>query len=879
MTNAPKTNTIALKLRIGAYCIAGFLFLALVLPFLVDFSSFKPQIQAVIADSLNAKVDFESARLQLIPSIGVKVKGVVVENTDPIFNGTKLFSVDSLVVNAQLFALLTGKVVGRVQIDAPEFIMAKSGLKNNITALMKPSPVGAKATDSSDKGAQVDSQGHAKVEAASESGTKPVPAVDPKADVEAMAKTMATVKEKLLIEGVYINGANITIRDLANTETKESKEPVRVRDLNVAITNIGLDRDIQIKIDTKVDINEAGTTVKGPISIEKTVHVTMGGSGLEKATFVGKLSYDELLINFREVFVKNPGIPLNVAFSGVFMPNDFNLESLVFNIHNLKVDAKAHVLNFADPNLTADVKVANENLASLGDLLPKHKDMLLNGNLHLDAGLHGAISSLGTLEANVNFDTKLAGTDLDIHLTTKGVFPFKGALAVNSKRIDIDSLVGPFQKNSGAKAGDSPTSGDAKGGEGSSATAETGSSATTSTSAPTAVPADPNAGKPATDFALTAEQKKLIQGTDAEIRVNLKEIIYSSLKLTNVKVDLDQKNLVGALKEFNIDGFGGKISASGKVDLAPAPISFDGAFKMTEIHPELVMLVVKPANKDLLVGRMNLDLDVSGKGTTVPTLNKTLNGKGSFRFLDGELHTKSIGSAMGEEFDKFLSTLSAGGAGQAIFDAAEKLLNSPIAKAAGKNPPDIAKMKEQYQSSGKMKLTDKSSANKSLKDVNGKIEIKDGKIYVVSATTNTSGTIDFNSFFDLEMKLGGTSIFTASAATKERLKSQSKYADLLFDDKNNLVVAMTLGGTVMDPKVTIGSDAMRESFTSKAKVLIEKEVKVAAENYIKSLMGGGAQKAEVAKKVEEGKAKAAEQVKSPENQKKAKDALKGLFGK
>jgi AsmA protein len=865
MQKTTASTSIVQKLRAAALVLASLLVLALIVPFLVDFSSFKPQIQSIIAENLNAKVDFESARLQLIPTIGIKVKGVVVENTDPVFKGTKLFAVESLLVDAQLFPLITGKVVGRVQIDAPEFTMAKSGLKNNVTALIKVTPK-EPVTDSAAK-----STGKSKDDSSAESKSEPktIEASTPKQDAEAMAKTMATIKEKLLIEGIYINRANITIRDI---ETKESKEPVRVRDLNIAVTNIGLDRDIKIEIDTKIDVNEAGANVKGPISINNTVHVTMGGKGLEKATFGGKLSYDDLLIDYQDVFVKNAGIPLNVTFSGTFIPGDFILENLEFNLHNLKLEAKAHVVNFADPRLTADVKIANENLASLGDLLPKHKDLLVNGQLHLSAGANGLISSLGTLETKLDFDTKLAGTDLAVQLQTTGVLPFKGKLAVNSKRIDVDSLLGPFRSKP-----DGAPKADEKGAAEPAAIVEGTSPARTSpATTPTASSA---ATPPAKDFVLSDDQRKLIQGTDAEIRVDLKEIIYSKTKLTNFKIDLDQKNLVGSLKQFNIDGFGGKIGASGRVDLEASPVSFDGAFKLVEIHPEQVMVVAKPANKDLLVGRMNLDLTVKGKGSTVPTLNKTLNGHGTFRFLDGELHTKSIGAAMGEEFDKFLTTLSVSGAGQTFFDAAEKLLNSPLAKSLGKNPPDLAKMKEQYQSTGKMKLADKSTANRSLKDVNGTIEVKDGKIYIVSSTTDSAGTMDFKSFVDLEMRLGGTSIFTASAATKEKLKSQSKYADLIFDDKNNLVVAMTLGGTVMDPKVTIGSDALRASFTSKAKILIEKEVKDAAETYLKSLMGGGAQKAAADKKVEEAKAKATEQVKNPENQKKAKDALKGLFGK
>ena len=824
---APKSMSTVRKLAITSSVLLFLLLILLILPFLIDFSNFKPQIQSVVSQVVNAKVDFESARLQILPSVGIKVKGVVIENNDDVFKGTKLFAVDSLIIEAKLLPLFSGKVLGNVRILAPEFTMVKKGIKNNITSLIK-LPVA--------------------------NGT-PEPAKQPetKDDTAKMAETMKKVQANLLIEGIYIDGANITIRDV---DQKESKEPVRVQDMNVAITNIGLDRDILIRANTNVDINEAGAKVKGLIIVDKTIHVNMGGSGLEQVTFKGKLSYDDLNINYRNAFVKNAGIPMNLTFNGSFRPGDLKLDDLAFNLHNLKLEAKAHIVNFADPNLKATIKVENENLASLGDLLPKHKDMLLNGQMHLNAIANGRMSDLGTLQAHIDFDTKLAGTDVDLKLETTGILPFKGRLDVNSQRIDLDSLLGPFLK----KSTDAPTTN-----EGTQDVAKD-----TQKQAPEA---------PLKDFTLTDDQKKIILGTDAEIHFGLKEIIYSTLKLTNFKVALDQKNFIGTLKQFNIDGFGGKIAASGRVDLEPNPIPFEGTFKLTEIHPEQVMLVLKPEHKDLLVGRMNVDLSARGKGTTIPTLNKTLNGQGTFRFLDGELHTKSIAATMGDELDKFMTSLSISGAGQSIFDAAEKLLNSPIAKMAGKNPPDLSTLKKQYQNFGKVKFTDKTTASRSLKDVGGHIEIRDGKIYILSAISDNLGLMEFKSYIDLEMKLGGTSVFTASETTKTKLLSQSQYAGLIFDDKNNLIVPMTLGGTVTDPKVTLGSEEMKATFSKKAQALVEKEVKKAAEEYIKRLLGENGKNSSPNKKLEDAKAKAKEAVNNSENQKKAKEALKGLFGK
>jgi hypothetical protein len=59
----------------------------------------------------------------------------------------------------------------------------------------------------------------------------------------------------------------------------------------------------------------------------------------------------------------------------------------------------------------------------------------------------------------------------------------------------------------------------------------------------------------------------------------------------------------------------------------------------------------------------------------------------------------------------------------------------------------------------------------------------------------------------------------------------------------------------------------------------EKEAKKAAEDFLKKLTGVDSQKAEANKKAEELKAKAKEAAQNPENQKKAKDLIKGLFSK
>ncbi|MCX6124258.1 MAG: AsmA family protein, partial [Proteobacteria bacterium] len=707
MANTGKSRFRTWSIIVGT----GFLLLlfALLVPFIVDLSSFKPQIQELVEANLRAKVDFTSARLHLLPTIGVRLEKVSVENTDPEFNNTKLFAVDTLTVQVSVIALFTGRIVGNILIKAPEFTLARKGLKNNLAALSKP------ANKSPSEPAP------------REATTAPPPSPTPqptsselKSQVTSQAQTMATIKEKVLIETISIEGANVTIRDIgsaaAGTPAVATKDPVRLQDLNVKITNIGLDRDIAIAIDTKLDINEAGAVIKGPIKMNETLRVTMGGKGLEKATFSGKLSYDDLLIEFRDAFKKAPDIPLNIAFNGIFVPDDFTLQDLTLNFHNLKLESAAHVVDFKDPLLSATIKIANENLASLGDVLPKHREMLLNGQLHLDAGVEGKFSLLDTLAIRVLFDTKLTGTDLNVKLATTGVLPFKGKLDIKSQRIDLDGLLKPFLKPEGSSHDESAKA------EISAAKGQNPTSQSANETRPTVGSAGPPP-TPKKDFELSPELKALLAGTDGEIRVDLREVVFQN-------------------------------SAKGRGNLNDTPISFDGDFKMTDIHPEQVMLVIKPEHKDLLIGRMNLDLAVKGKGTTVPTLNKTLNGTGAFKFSEGQMNTPSLAAKIQEQFDKYVESLSVTGAGESIISLAKKLLDNPVAKAMGKTPPDIDKLKDQYRTLGSVKLGSKASASKDLKDVSGKIEIKEGKIYVSTVKTDSSGTMDVRSFVDLEMKLG-----------------------------------------------------------------------------------------------------------------------------
>ena len=824
--------------------VGGLVFLlviALIIPFLVDFNKFKPQIQDAVSSNLNATLDFDSARLQVFPSLGVKITGVKITNTDPDFNGTKLFSVGEILFQTELMPLFSKKFKGEVLIDKPEFVMARKGLKNNLASLAKPSDAPKKPED---------------------------PAAPSKPSTpEEQAALMTMIKENVLMKSVAIKNASLRIQNL---NADAAVEPVRVDDFNLLISNIGLDRDIETLITTAAKVSEAGAKVAGPIKISMKNRIKMGGTGLELATFDGKLDFDGLSINAMDAFVKAPGVALNVAFKGEATTNSLKLEAMTFNLHNLAVAADATIADFKSLATVAKVSVKNDDLAKLGDVLPQHKKLLVNASMNLDANVDGPLAEFKKVKAGVDFSTKLAGSDFATKVRLNSLEPMNASIAANSARLDLGAILKPFLPPPTDKPADPAPA-----------------------PSPSAEPETPEK-----EFELSADQKALLKGADLAIDVGLKEIIFDKLVIRNFVIKSRQKELVAMLQEFGMDIFGGNMKVTGMVNLGTAPVSYENTFVLTEIHPEELIVIIKPEHKELLKGKMNINLAATGKGSTKTSITKNLNGKGDFAIKEGELNTPSVAGEMQKEFDKFVGGLSVASAGEGAFKEAEKILGNPLLKkipGASAEGFDLNKYKQGYSGLSKVSIADKASVNKSMKDVKGQIEIKDGRIYITSKKPSPSGNFDFLGSVGLDMTLGGKGVFATSDATKNKMVSQSKYAALMFDQNKNLNINMNLGGTVMDPKVSLDLTTIKNNFQANAKALVEKEVKEGADQYVNKFLKGqkDAVAAELRKKQEELKAKAnaekqrleAEAKKKAEEEAKkkgtaaAKDKLKGLIKK
>ena len=855
---------------------------AIVLPFVIDLNKFKPQIQNAVSDKVNAKVEFESARLTILTGLGVKLKKVSIENTDSEFSGTRLFYVDDLYFHVELWPLLKKKVIGYIEINRPEILVARRGLKNNIAVLPKPAAEGS--------GSNGSSSGGANTAPPSQKAPPKTPADEPKTaeQIQKQKDTIEDLKKNVVLKTLEIKNASVTIKDF---QTTGAVEPLKISDLNILVNNIGVDRDIHVSITTETAVNEPGVRVSGPIEVLLTTQVNLEGTQFKKATFKGKFDLDKLNINARDAFVKSSSIPLNLSFDGSATPNTVEIDKANLRLHSVDVDAKVSVSDLKTLQTLAQVGVNSKDLQKLGDLLPQHKNLLLNASLDLNASVSGPLSKPMSVKSKLDLKTILSGSDLALNWQSERMEPIVANVLVKSQRLDVGALVKPFlpppgEKDASVQSKDAPAPGKAQ----SPGAAPNSNSQAGTAQVPNAANSGNATGSAAKEFELTPEQKKLLENSNITIKANMGEILYDKVKIENLVLDGALQGLSANLRQFSLNIFGGNMNADGMVNLSSAPLPFRTHVSLNKIRAEQLVAFIKPEQKQVLEGGVSLDLKLDGRGTTLPTLSKTLNGMGRFVFADGELHTQSVAKLAQQKFDGFVGGLSIVAAADTVFANAQKILDNPLVKQMGAAKGfDLAKYKQQYDTVRNVKISDKAADDRTLKNVNGTLEIKQGRIYITSQKSGSDGSIALNSSVGLDLTLGGDAVFTASETTKQKMLAQSKYANLLFEDGNALSLRMLLGGTVSEPAVNIDFAPIEARFKKNAQALVDKEIRKQTDDLLKGKMDAALE--QLKNKQKELEAKSQEELKKLENDtktkakaeadkflKKNKDKLKGIFG-
>ncbi|KAB8031750.1 AsmA family protein [Fluviispira multicolorata] len=712
---------------ISSFFLVIFLIL-IALPFMIDFNKFKPQIQNAVEQRLNAKVNFSSARLTIFSGLGVNLQNVTLDNTDENFFNTQLLRVKDVKFKIDLLPLLQGKIIGEIAIKNPEITVVKNGNKTNLSNLIK-----RNSNNSSS-----DLSAYAAENTSSE-----------------INSNLSSLSKRVVVKTLSIHNATFVFSSASGAYDREI---AKVKDLNVLVSNIGLDRDTKIEIFSDIDINSQEYSVKGPISLKIIANTEMSSNEWKSTIFSGLLSLDKLDINFRDAFVKNGKTSFNLNFGGIAKPQNIMIEDFKFLLHTLNGRATISLDNFQKLNSDIKIFLNSSDLSDMGIVFPQHKKMLLNASVDMITKVFGSLSQPNQLNLNIDLSSKLADSDLTLALATDSIKPLNGLLRVQSKNLKLGDIVKPFL----VKTPPLPTK-----------------KIEEKEKKPVAI-----SSVDSEEFSLSENEKRLLADSDFSTEINIGNLSYDDLIFNNFSFMARIKHYSLAISKLNMNAFSGSLSSILKSDLGASPINFSGNIALNKVRIEEIAHFVKAdLVKSPLDGITDINMLFNGTGTTRPNLSKTLNAKGSFFFYNGFLNTKSLLALAGEQFNNFISNTSFG---------ALKVDSSTLKK---------------------LSLSEDETSKKNLNNVKGDFEVKDGKLLVRNSIDGDDGLLKLNGDVGLDETLRGTAIFTASKKTKEKLLQQSKYAKYFLDESGNFVLNMTLGGTVLNPEVFLDTALLQARFT------------------------------------------------------------------
>jgi hypothetical protein len=826
----PSSSSKKIWILVPVATAALLLFAAIILPFLIDLEKFKPQIQSAVSGAVNADLNFQSIRLHAIPKLGVTIKNAEIKNTDSAFNGTTLFKTDELFLATEFWSLLKGKMEGELRVVNPAIEVALKDGSNNLAALAR-TPAGETSP----------------AEPAAPATTTPV-ATAPS------AATVSAIRDRVLIKSVTISGASATVKS-------NGRQLAKVSDLDVAIRNIGLDRDIDISLSTDLKAREAGAVAGGSISAKLTTRIESAADALFKQIdFTGKLDLTGLALNFRDALVKKPGQVISMHIKGMASTSNLRVDEMGFDILNIHGSGNLAVNDFKSLKTLFTMNISSPDVSSLGALLPQHEKMLQKASLKLDTKVDGPLADLSAVHAGLSVDSKLTGSDFALNATATSILPAKAAIKVTSEKIDLGALLKPFMPKETVASGKAPAA-----------------EVPTGTAAPAAE--SPAPAMPEQDLALSEELKATLKPHVIDVDVNLREIVWDRLAIDGLIVKAGFKDLQLALEKFAMQALGGSISADGRLNLATAPVEFKGSFKMDGVSATDAIDVIAPAQKDALAGKLSVALAADARGTTRQTLARSLNAKGSYSISDIKLSGGSLRPLVAESFAGYVSGLTSGKSAEKAFKGIQKFLDSPLGKKLPPDKkPDVEALKKKVEGVKVIRIPDKYAGEKKLASSAGQIEIREGKLRITSDSSSDLGRFKLDAITTVEGDLNGTIGLTLSESETQGLVKQSEYAALLLDKNKTLTLPFKLGGNVLKPKLAIQSGPLTSNFEENATARLEQEAKKALDDAAKQATKEALSKAGVDQaKIDELNKKTEESRKKLESQ--AKDKLKGLFKK
>jgi uncharacterized protein involved in outer membrane biogenesis len=260
-----------------------------VLPFLVDLSRVKIPIQAEVSRHLNVTLEFSSARLTIVPSLGIRLSDVVITNSTGPFAGTKLLTVRKASFQADLESLKRGLLTGDFEVSHPELLIVSQGNENNIQNLFRTKSGNAHPNGS------------------------PSPKTGTTAETPwSLDALVATLHLRELV----LHEATIAL------QARGAATQSRISNLEIVLREPTVNSDFQVELSTDADIRERHLEAQGGFLFKGTVRLNADGSNISALSTNGTIDASNtrfLILNRLEKPEHQPcqlGIKTETRFPG-----------------------------------------------------------------------------------------------------------------------------------------------------------------------------------------------------------------------------------------------------------------------------------------------------------------------------------------------------------------------------------------------------------------------------------------------------------------------------------------------------------------------------------------------------------------------------------
>ncbi|GIU14270.1 AsmA family protein [Shewanella sp. MBTL60-007] len=238
---------------------------------------------------------------------------------------------------------------------------------------------------------------------------------------------------------------------------------------------------------------------------------------------------------------------------------------------------------------------------------------------------------------------------------------------------------------------------------------------------------------------------RAMKSVNLDVDVSVKSVKVANLKTQNWVMKLQMKNGIADVKQLSADLYGGKVSATAKLDGREKVAKYQFDEHLSEV--DIRALLIDLAEVDMLDGKANFNVAGKGRSLLPDNLKKNLVANGKFEIADGAIHGVNIPQMIREAKAKLGGDLSASsGASEKKTDFTSMTGSFNVAKGVVSNPDlDMASPLIRLKGAGTANIINQALDYKLTTSVVGSLEGQGGEerdaLYGVEIPFAISGTM------------------------------------------------------------------------------------------------------------------------------------------